>query len=551
MDRRSTLATLMGRSKKSQDSKFNTTTVMSGSFAPYTGNWGIEQAAHLLRRTTLGPTYAQIQQVATDGLQSTLDTLTADQPLPDGPIYYNFDNDPDAGLGESWVNANRNNTIQGLNGARQNSLRVWQFGLQYNNGISLREQMVLFWHNHFVTSDINDARQSYLYISLLREFAFGNFRELTKRITITPAMLVYLNGNQNTAVAPNENYSRELLELFTIGKGDLAGPGDYTNYTEEDVVAMAKVLTGWISADRNNLEAVTSTYIDNRHDKTTKTLSPRFDSTTIQNGGMEEYKTLIDIIFQKDEVARFICRKLYRWFVHYNIDDTIELDIIEPMAQLLIQNDYDIKPALRALLESEHFFYSEGIGCKIKNPLDFLFSIVNTFEVKYDGDIINQYLYWNQLRRAAIPLEMVPFELPSVAGWPAYYQTPQFYRIWINSASLPVRVNYMEALINGFRFRGQDIQIDVLDFTSKINNGLDPNLLIEEFATILFPRPLVDEQKAYLKEILIPGLPDFEWTVEYGDYLAEPTNDDLKAAVETKLRNLILAMMKMSEFQLH
>ena len=547
MNRRSTLATLLGKNKKTAAQ----TTLVNASLAPYTGPWGIEQAAHLLRRTTFGPTYAQIQQAANDGLQTTLAQLFADQPLPDPPIYFNFNNDPGAGLGETWVNADTNPTIQGLNGARQVSLRVWHFGLLYNAGVSLREQMVLFWHNHFVTADINDARQSYQYINLIRENVWGNFRDLTKAITISPAMLVYLNGNQNSAVAPNENYSRELLELFTIGKGDLAGPGDYTNYTEEDVVQMAKSLTGWISRDRNDPQLVKSTFVPQRHDTSTKQLSARFNNAIIQDAGDQEYSNLIDLIFQQDEVARFICRKLYRWFVHYTIDDSIEVDIIEPMAQLLIQNDYNIQPVLKALLESEHFFNVEEFGCKIKNPVDFTFSLVNSFELSYNGDIIAQHLFWNTIYRAIIPLEMVIYDHPSVAGWKAYYQEPQFYRIWINSASLPVRMNILMILINGYRLRGQDVKIDVLDFTSKLDNAIDPNTLIAEFVSILFPRAITDEQVVYLKEVLIPGLPDFEWSVEYSEYLADPSNEELKNAVESKLRSMLLAMLSMSEFQLH
>lgn len=102
--------------------------------------------------------------------------------------------------------------------------------------------MTLFWHNHFVTAETNDPRLEYKYITTIRKNSLGNFKTLTKEITIDPAMLLYLNGNQNTSRAPNENYARELLELFTLGKGELAGPGDYTTFTEVDVAAIAKVL---------------------------------------------------------------------------------------------------------------------------------------------------------------------------------------------------------------------------------------------------------------------------------------------------------------------
>ncbi|MBK9745017.1 MAG: DUF1800 family protein [Saprospiraceae bacterium] len=117
---------------------------------------------------------------------------------------------------------------------------------------NIREKMTMFWHNHFVTADINDPRYNYIYISLLRKNALGNFKQLTKDITIDPAMLNYLNGRDNTGQAPNENYARELMELFTLWQSPLAGPGDYTTYTEDDIKEMARVLTGWIDV-RNTL----------------------------------------------------------------------------------------------------------------------------------------------------------------------------------------------------------------------------------------------------------------------------------------------------------
>ena len=156
-----------------------------------------------------------------------------------------------------------------------------------------QEKLTLFWHNHYVTQGINDPQMVYNYITLLRENGLGNFRELTKQMTIEPAMLIYLNGNQNSAVAPNENYARELLELFTIGKGPAVGPGDYTNYTEDDVVEMARVLTGWIVRGGFTTDTVNnplkSEFRPARHDDGTKQLSHRFDDIEIDDMGENEY----------------------------------------------------------------------------------------------------------------------------------------------------------------------------------------------------------------------------------------------------------------------
>ena len=561
MDRRTTLAKLLGQT--SSDFAVNmpaadASTVLSG-LAPYSGPFDYEQAAHLLRRTMFGPTYQQIREAVGNGLGATLATLLADQPLTSEPLNHGFEEDPEVPIGDSWVNKpyQPGDLGQQIRNYRRLSLNAWTVEVWRKAGVTIREKMTLFWHNHYVTGDINDPYYVYLYISLLRGNSLGNFRELTKKITVDPSMLIYLNGNQNSAVAPNENYARELLELFTIGKGPIAGPGDYTNYTEEDVVAMAKVLTGWVNVGQFSLDPVTnpagSDYRNFRHDQTTKQLSHRFENVEIPNMAENEYAHLIDIIFSKDECARFICRKLYRWFVYYVISPEVEADVIEPMAQIMIDNDYEVKPALEALLGSEHFFDMLSIGPMIKNPVDFLFSVMNTFEIEYSEFNLNVY-YRLMIGTVNEPLEqmqMVPFNPPSVAGWKAYYQEPGFYRVWISSATLPPRMTFTNRALNqGWGQGDLRAKIDALKFAASIDDPFDPNTLIDEFTKILFPQPITQEQKDILKSILIPGLPDFEWTVEYGEYVNDPTNPDTAVPVRTKLESLLAAMMSMPEFYL-
>lgn len=560
MDRRTTLAKLFGKSQVDQTTTTTANTVVVSGLDPYTGPFEIEQAAHLLRRTMFGPTYQQIKDAVADGLDATLSSLLADNPLTEDerPLNHEFDGDPNVPIGETWVDQPYTTDLQQQQRVyRFRSLHAWTVELWMKTGVSIREKLTLFWHNHYVTQGINDPQAVYNYITLLRENALGNFRELTKDMTIEPSMLVYLNGNQNHKNAPNENYARELLELFTIGKGPTAGPGDYTNYTEDDVIEMARVLTGWIvqngfSTDTEN-NPLKSDFKDNRHDKDTKQLSHRFNNITIENLDDAEYAYLIDIIFTKDECARFICRKLYRWFVYYDINAQVEEDVIVPMAQIMIDNDYEVKPALKALLESEHFFDMLSIGPMIKNPIDFVMGVFNTFEISFNES--NLETYYNLMRRSlAGPLELMqmePFNPPSVAGWKAYYQEPAFYRIWINSSTLAPRVAFTNQYLNdGIGAGVNTAVIDVLKFTASIDDPYEPNNLIDEFSKILFPQPIAQSQKDLLKTILIPGLPDFEWTVEYSDHINNPDDDDLANAVASKLRNLLGAMMSMPEYYL-
>lgn len=549
---------MLGRrtaSRKASKSKVASSALLTG-LTPYNGPWGFEQAAHLMRRTTMGPNYARIKEAANLGLDATIDALLADYPLPLPPLNPNFQDDPNVPIGETWIEAPYSTTTNFL-GYRIQSLYAWQMGVMYNEGMSIREKLTLFWHNHFVTAIgiVNDPKFIYQYIHTLRSGALGNFRQLVKDITIDPAMLRYLNGNQNTKVAPNENYARELLELFTIGKGPQVGPGDYTHYTEQDVIEIAKVLTGWIDTGFlaiNPAVSVGSAFVPNRHDNSTKQLSYRFNNASIAPAGADEYKNLIDIIFQQDEVARFICRKLYRWFVYYVIDETIETEVIEPMAQVLIDHDYEIRPVLEALLKSEHFFDSLSIGPMIKNPVDFVMTSTRTLDMDVPTALGSQYRVWLKMAEPLFALQMQIFNPPEVAGWKAYYQEPLFYRNWINSVTLPFRMLITDALstvgigVGG----GVTIKIDVLTLITTFDDPTDPNNLIDEFSKILFPQPITLNQRDFLKNVLIPGLPDYEWTVEYYDYLADPGNPAVSGPVELKLRLLLKAMMNMPEFYL-
>ncbi|MEM6964760.1 MAG: DUF1800 domain-containing protein [Bacteroidota bacterium] len=517
-------------------------------FTPYTGSWTFDEAAHLLRRTIFGPTKARIQQAVDEGLDGTIATLMAAPTPVDPPIYYDFEDDPLAGIGETWTDKVLTNGITGIYFAREKTLWAWWFMQMNRDDQTIMEKLSLFWHNHFVISGAGHANMQWDYLNLIREFALGDFREFTKRMTIDRSMLIFLNGTSNFASEPNENYARELLELFTIGKGDLVAPGDYTNYTEDDIVAFARALTGWSAWSGGNNPAQYNSWA---HDTGTKQLSHRFDNQTITNEGDQEYKTVVDIIFEKDEVAYHICRRLYMWFVHYDINDTIETEIIAPMAQVLLDNDYNIQPALEALLRSEHFYSTAVRGCMIKSTLDCYFSSYNTFQVEPSSDILIEYQTWVAWYWQFQNLQQAIFKIPSVAGWSAYHQSPVFYRDWINSASLSLR-RRMLANIKWLSLAVSDTNngYDFLKFLEILDNPSEPQDLIDEVCQLIFPRPMTEEQKNYFKQALIPGLPDFEWTVEYMSYLGDPTDPAKKQSVENKLNDMFTAMMNVPEFHL-
>ncbi len=534
----------------------------------YSGNWTSIQARHLLRRTTFGPSTSMVNSAINLGLDGTIDELFTPLPIPDPPLKSIPDgtgnnqlDDPGAVYGETWINADpfpninppmlRNRVLR----SRSKSLYSWTILQMHYSDISIREKLTLFWHNHFVVADSTIAHREYFYYTLLRSFSLGNYRELTKEITIDTSMLFYLSGSENTDDAPNENYSRELLELFTIGKGELAAPGDYTNFTEDDVIEMAKVLTGWRVPQISNPDTLTAQFLANRHTQGDKQLSYRFNDVIISENGEQEFRDLIDVIFQQDECSLFIIRKLYRWFVHYEITEDIEINIIEPLAVILRDNDYEIAPALQVLLKSEHFF--EATACMMKSPIDLIMSATRGLGINPpQGEVEDEYNHSYHQYIMSADLEQALYFHPDVAGWKAYYQEPQFDKLWINNLLLPKRHEFCRLIVEGGTFSFNDVNynittlIPVLDIVNNLTEASDPNILVNKLAEMMFNYPITANQLTSLKDVLIPGLPDFEWTVEYSDYLSDPSNQALKESVENKLKNLFSVMVRMSEFQI-
>jgi uncharacterized protein (DUF1800 family) len=540
------------------NTRLPTTPRAQSGLESYTGLWGKDQIFHLLRRTTFGPSPGDAQAFQTMSMSQALD-LVLSPPAIDGGQPLNTDIRDLVAVGDTWVYANYKDAASTFDpsGIRIVSLKSWWTGLMLTQSASIMEKMVLFWHNHFVTERdvVNEPRFTWRYADLLRRYALGNWKDLARAITIDGAMLRYLNGNSNTKTSPNENYGRELQELFTIGKGPEVGPGDYTTYTEADVKAAAKVLTGW-QEDATVLPQVgsqPSRFTATRHDTSNKQFSNRYGNRVITGGtdGLAEVNALLDMIFEQEETAKFLCRKLYRWFVYYVIDATTEANVIVPMANILRQNNYEVMPVLQALFRSAHFYDPLNMGCMIKSPLEFVVGIPRIFTMSLPADVSTRYKIFYYMSTQAAAMQQDIADPPNVAGWAALYQSPQFYELWINSDTLPRRASLSNSLMrSGYSTSGFTYAADPLAFTLNLPDPRNVDSLIDECARLIFAVPLTANQKAFLKQTLIPGLPDYEWTLEWDTYLADPGNTQKMNAVKTKLQSLFAFMLSMPEFQL-
>ncbi len=520
---------------------------------PYSGTWSRAEVIHLLRRTVFGVTPGDIPSLLAMTPIQAVDFLLNNIPSAPSPPVNNYNTssytDPTGVLpGDPWVNAPYGDGT--VNGKRENSFKSWWLGQMLNQNLSILEKMVFFWHNHFATevAGVGDARYSYLHNTLLRSMALGNFKTLVRQITTDPAMLKYLNGYVNTKTAPDENYGRELQELFTIGKGN------NPNYTEDDVKAAAHLLTGW----RIDSVNIVSWFDATKHDTANKQFSPFYGNTLITgqagSAGAGETDQLIDMIFSKQEAALFICRKIYRFFVYYLIDATVDANVIQPLAQLFITSNFEIKPVLSALLKSEHFFDPLSRGCYITTPLDHLAGTFKTFGVTIPSSlpVEKTYALWNYVRGYGSALALDLGDPPNVAGYPAFYQEPGYYETWINSSTLPKRMAFTDMMLSsGFSAgTGTTVKIDVLAFTLQYANAGDPDLLAGYFVELLLGLGVSASWHDSLKSILLSGQTNNAyWTDAWLAYVANPTPANINI-VKPRLTSLLTEITRLAERQL-
>lgn len=516
--------------------------VLSG-IDEYTGPFGTEQAAHLLRRTTFGMQRETVEQFAALSMAEAVDVLLADQPAPSPPI--------DPNTGTTWVNQARNSSLEG---SYARYLKTWWLGLMIEQQPSIVEKMTLFWHNFLANnnSTVADSRYMYKQNVLFRQYALGDIKDLIREITKDPAMLVFLNGNSNTNTRPNENYGRELQELFTIGKGPEIAPGNYTWYTEADVQAASKVLTGW----RDVSSTVTTSFTSSRHDTTNKQFSSAYQNAVIQGrsgdtAGDMELNDLLSMIFSQEETSKYFCRKLYMWFVSSKIDDTVETEVIAPLAAVMRQNNFMLKPVLEVLLKSEHFYDAVVIGGMIKNPVDFVVGLAQRLPLAIPSSASTAYTALNALLGRAAAFEMELLEPPGVAGWEPYYQAPAYYKLWLNSVTLPLRNDLTDRIVNNSNAYGFTFNFDALAYITTIvaNPGVASNI-VDGCSADLFVFDLTDNQRSHLvDDVFLDNQTAQQWADEWAAYVQNPTTSRANA-IRTRMRRLLRVMLRMAEFQL-
>lgn len=547
---------LKGRLLPESTNPISTFTIETVSLSPYSGEWTDEQRKHLLRRTLIGFSPEHFNQVKNLSLEQILENLLSKQALPPKPLAYL--NTGSVTAGSEWTSATYD--------ANQENVRIafllsWQIESLLHQPIRIHDKMVLFWQNHFATgaNAVKDARLMHKQFELLFENATGNVKDLVYSIVFDPSMLRYLNGNSNTKIQPNENFARELQELFTIGKGPEISPGNYTNYTEEDINQAARILTGWYD-DQSTMQ---TKFRSNNHDFGIKKFSSAYGNRTISSsatnelGARQEVQDLMHMIFDQEATSLFIIKKLYRYFVDYVIDAEIESNIIKPLAKLFRDSSFDIIPVLRVLFSSEHFYSTSLLGCAIKTPIELVLGTCTLFKPALIFPSDSKEIHWayRTLRRIMAQMGQDIMNPPNVAGLPAYYQEPAYHELWINADTLQKRIKFIGDLsldhlqLDEMAY-GKGALIDVFSILEWADDPSDPVQVIEAWCHHMFALKISPETQYTLKKFLTGGLEDFVWTNEWLDWNDNPT-DTKKAALESKLRTLLKHMLSMAEYQLN
>lgn len=428
----------------------------TGALVPYIPNssnpWDKKKVLHLFRRLGFGITPEEASLALASSPEKLVDALI-DQaislPLPKEP---------------EWATWNINDYEDYVNQADQQRIQwiiQWVKDMAQNG---LREKMTLFWQNHFVTKLEAYQCPSYLYQyhTLLQSHAFGNFKTFAKEMGKTPAMLIFLNGVQNTNLEPNENYARELYELFTLGRDN--------GYTQEDIKETARALTGWVGFFAF---CAPIGFVDVFHDKGPKTI---FGQTG--NWGYEEVHDLL-FEYRGLEVATYICSKIYTHFVHPEPDEAI----IAGMAQTFLSNNFEIAPVLRKIFKSEHFFDEKVIGTQFKSPVDLFLSFIRDGGFLLNDEIAEAVTY------LTFQLGQQLFNQPDVSGWPGN-------RAWVNNNTLTQR---WQAITYYIYYLYQNAPQSLVNIAKTLsNNSIDPEVVTRSIIDHFIPNGL-HEEEAYFQ----------------------------------------------------
>jgi len=394
-------------------------TLLDNAFSQPGFQWNETTARHLLNRAGFGVPPKAVQRLAAMKPQEAVDAFVDFEKLPDvGPaapadLPSRIDYKAMREQGEKLTPEERmklNREAQRAARAAMDQLQAWWLQRMCKSQRPLQEKMTLFWHGHFATSaeKVKDPVDNLRLNEIFRAHASGNFRELTTAVGKSSAMMRYLDQVQSNRQKPNENWARELMELFTLGIG---------NYTEQDIKEAARAFTGWI--DRNG----EFFFARGRHDNTPKTV--------LGVPGNHDGDAVIQIVTSQPACAKFICTKLWKYFAY----DNPEPEVIEGLAATMRGNNMDVKPVLRQMFSSRAFYQDKAMFSQVKSPAQLVVNLLVQLGAELDPKPPVAQLAMRAMGQSL-------FYPPNVKGWDGG-------QAWINTNTLLVRYNFSNYLVSG------------------------------------------------------------------------------------------------------
>lgn len=537
----------------------------------YEGEFGYAQKRHLLNRTMVGYATRHLNDLEGLTLDQAIDLIFHKPEL--GEPYNNYYHDfppsrykekygvEDVPPGEPFLHKPLSQEIiesepEEAGPERVTAIDSWLYNHIYSQPTSVAWKLFIFLHNLTPFTDMNiRTKPTYYCIKLTYEGAWRNYKDYIYDVTLSPNMLEFLNLRYSKKDAPDENFAREVQELFTVGKRP------FSKFTESDVKAAARLLVGWNYDERKSTigEGYIPTILfdENNHDTGDKEFSEFYGNRIIKGktgqAGKEELNEFFDMIFDTNEVAIHLSRKLVQFFIYPNLNDYVEQNIILPLADILRENNYEIAEALKVLLKSEYFFAEDFYKAMLKSPMEYSLGIFKEYEI-LTGDItLNEELNsFFEEDKNQIPEKYFSKDYrinqvfgpirhhslgrqgynignpPSVAGWPAYYQEPVYDLIWLNSDSIKTKKGFAFEMSNrGVGMFPYWIRMNLNDFLSKFSNPSNIDTFIQEMAQIFAGTNLTNEAFDRIKKsILGESFPDYYWRDLVNAFESNPNKEN-------------------------
>jgi len=449
-------------------------------WAPYEPSvkdpWDLRKVAHLHRRAGFGANWTELERDLPAGPAESIERLL--HPEPKGEQVRR--------VADALKRATETSHESFSSAGNARSARVWWLYRMVYGGDPLGEKLTLLWHNHFATG-LHGVYRLKLMLDqneVFRQHARGSFAKLLRAVESDPAMLIWLDGGSSQKERPNENFARELLELFTLGAG---------HYTEADVREAARGLTGWRSGRDNLFNKTYEFFYEEKLADTT-------EKTFLGQTGTWQRDDILRIVLEHPAAAMHVCRRLYRWFINEGAEPTDE--VIEPLAAELRATNYSIEHVVGIMLRSRHFFSPAAYRQRVKSPVEFCVGMVRQLEPARTP---------NLLLLAAMSCErqgQILFDPPSVKGWDGG-------RAWLNSNGVLMRLNWIAELLRGNQAAG----LPAYDPEQWVKeHSLERSKAIETFCAVL------------LQEDVSPA------TLSLVQQLADGTKAGLSAALQVLLQ---------------